>query len=202
MKDKLKEAIQTYNKIANLYAEYTETKIMQYQISKFTSVLPGKKVLDAGCGVGRDVAYMEEDGLDITGIDISEGILKEAKKRYPKSKFKLMDFRKMSFKAKSFDGIWSMAGLIHTDRNEMPKILKEFNRILKQNGIIYLAVVEGEGEEEVRKQKYENEPRTYVYYKLPEIEKFLGEAGFQIMHSEISQTDTKNWVEVFARKIN
>lgn len=200
MKDKFKQAIKTYDKIAKLYADYTECKLMQYQLSKFTSILPGKKVLDVGCGVGRDVSYMTEDGLDIVGIDISEGLLKEAKKRYPKAKFKKMDFRKMTFKANSFDGIWSMASLIHTEREEMPKVLKEFSRVLKKNGVVYLAVVEGEGEEEIKKEKYENEPRTYIYYKLTEIEKYLTDAGFQIMNTEINESN-KKWIEIFARKL-
>jgi ubiquinone/menaquinone biosynthesis C-methylase UbiE len=202
MKDKLLEAIKTYNKIAKLYAAYTEHELMQYQLSKFASVLPGKKVLDAGCGAGRDVAYMQEDGLDVIGIDLSEELLKEAKKRYPKCKFKLMDFRKMSFKDNTFDGIWCMAGLIHTDRKEIPQVLKEFSRVLKKNGVLYIAVVEGEGEKVIKKEKYNNEPRTYVYFKLSEMEKYLTDAGFQIMDSEISQQENnKKWVEIFAKKL-
>lgn len=202
MKDKFKQAIETYNKIAKLYSTYTETKLMQYQLSKFASILPGSKVLDAGCGCGRDVDYMKEDSLDAIGIDLSKEIIKEAKKKYPKSKFKLMDFRKMSFKKESFDGIWSMAGLIHTNRKEMPKVLKEFSRVLKKNGIIYLAVVEGEGEEEIRKEKYENEPRIYVYFKQDEIEKYLEKAGFQVLDSEVNDAQKKKWVEIFARKVD
>lgn len=201
MKDKLKQIIETYNKIAKQYAQYTETELMQYQLSKFASVLPGKKVLDAGCGAGRDVAYLSEDGLDVIGIDISEGILEEAKKRYPKLKFKPMDFYNMKFKDKSFDGIWCMAGLIHTDRNDIPKVLKEFSRVLNENGILYIAVVEGTGEQEIKKEKYANEPRTYVYFKQDEIEKYLTDAGFQIMDSEVSDSNNKKWVEIFARKI-
>lgn len=201
MKDKLKQIIETYNKIAKQYAQYTETELMQYQLSKFASVLPGKKVLDAGCGAGRDVAYLSEDGLDVIGIDISEGILEEAKKRYPKLKFKPMDFSNMKFKDKSFDGIWCMAGLIHTDRNDIPKVLKEFSRVLNENGILYIAVVEGTGEQEIKKEKYANEPRTYVYFKQDEIEKYLTDAGFQIMDSEVSDSNNKKWVEIFARKI-
>lgn len=200
MKDKFKQAIETYNKISKIYADYTEKKLMQYQLSKFTLLLLGKKVLDAGCGVGRDVDYMREDGLDAVGVDLSEGILDEAKKRYPKSKFKLMDFRKMSFKNGSFDGIWSMAGIVHVDRSEVLSVLKEFSRVLKAKGALYVAVVEGEGEEEVRKEKYSNEPRVYVYFKQDEMERYLKDAGFEILESEVSETDNKKWVEIFARK--
>jgi len=106
MKDVLKQAVQTYNKIAKIYSDYTYNKIQQYQLTKFISMLPGKRVLDAGAGSGRDVEYFLNEGYDAIGIDISEGMLKEAKKRVPKkSVFKKMDFRKLKFKKESFDGI-------------------------------------------------------------------------------------------------
>ena len=60
MDEKLKEAIRTYDKIAEIYAKYTYEKVVQFQINKFISMLRGKKILDAGCGSGRDVEYFIE----------------------------------------------------------------------------------------------------------------------------------------------
>ena len=85
--EKFEQAIKTYNKIAKIYAKYTKDKLMQFQLSRFESLLKGKKILDAGSGSGRDVEYFLEDGFDVTGIDISQGQIKEAKKRVPKGKF-------------------------------------------------------------------------------------------------------------------
>ena len=49
IKDKLKQTIETYNKIAQIYANYTAQKLLQFQLSKFISLLPEKgKILDAG----------------------------------------------------------------------------------------------------------------------------------------------------------
>ena len=107
MEDKLKEAIRVYNKIAKIYSERNYGKILQFQLLRFGSLLKGKKVLDAGCGPGRDVEYLMSEGYEVTGIDLSEGMIEEAKKNVPNGNFVLMDFRKMKFKAKSFDGIWS-----------------------------------------------------------------------------------------------
>lgn len=202
MANKLKQAIQTYNKIADIYAKYTHEKIYQFQLTKFISLLPGKKILDAGCGSGRDVEYFLEDGLEPTGIDISEGMIKEAKKRVKKGKFKIMDFLDLKFKDNSFDGVWSMAGLLHTPREDVKKALKEFYRVLKENGAIYIAVKEGEGEKEIKKEKYQNEPRHYVFFKKDELEKYLHENNFKIISSEVNDDQGTKWVEIFAKKVS
>jgi len=202
MKDKIKEAVKTYNKIAELYSKYNFEKLLQFQLSKFISLLPGKKVLDVGCGMGRDVAYFMEEGLDVIGIDLSEKMIEEAKKRVKKGKFKIMDFRKVDFKDKTFDGIWSMAGFVHIAKDEMPKLLKEMNRVLKEEGIIYIAIKEGQGEKEVKAPKYKGEPRVFVLYQQLELEEFLKEAGFEVVNSDTSQEEFGDkWVEIFAKKV-
>ena len=89
MKDKIKQAIKTYNKIAKIYSEHTENILMQYQLSKFSSLLSGKKILDAGCASGRDAAYFFEDGFDVVGVDISESMIKLAKKKIKKASLNL-----------------------------------------------------------------------------------------------------------------
>ena len=193
---KLKEAIQTYNKIAGIYAKYTEERLLQFQLSRFESMLPGKKVLDAGCGSGRDVAYMMEDGFDVIGVDLSLGQIKEAKKRFPKANFKKADFRKMSFKDKHFDGVWSVTSLIHLPKKEVEKSIKEFNRVLNDKGILYVSVKKGTGSEEVKKEKYHNEPRIVYFYEQLEMEELIRDAGFKILGSEAND----RWVEIFAEK--
>ena len=80
--EKFKQAIKTYNKIAKIYAKYTEAKLMQFQLTRFESLLPGKRILDAGSGSGRDVDYFLEDGFKPIGIDLSLGQIKEAKKTF------------------------------------------------------------------------------------------------------------------------
>src|SRR3989344_1056829 len=81
IKKDIKSAVDVYNKIAEIYAEYTKPRLLQFQLSHFVSLLPSKgKILDAGSGVGRDSAYLKEDGLEVVSVDLSEGMIKEAKK--------------------------------------------------------------------------------------------------------------------------
>src|SRR5262249_51175116 len=43
-------------------------------------LMPGKKVLDVGCGVGRHAVVLARRGCVVTGIDLSGGMLREAKR--------------------------------------------------------------------------------------------------------------------------
>lgn len=200
MEDKLKQAVLTYNKIAKLYAEFNKDKLMQFQLNKFISLLPKKaKVLDAGCGPGRDAEYMHEDGVDVTGIDISEGMVEEAKKRVPKITFKVMDMRSLTFKDATFDGIWAMASLFNIPKEEIPHVLKEFKRVLKKDGLVFIAVKEGEGEKIIKKPKYNHEPIYMVFFNQQELEEFLTDAGFEIAHSITSKDENTTWIEIFAK---
>ena len=199
MKDKIKEAVDTYNKIAEIYARYSEEKLMQYQLVKFEDLLKGKKILDAGCRIGRDVAYFTEDGFEVVGIDLSKKMLELAKKR-SKAKFKLMDLRDLKFKKEEFDGIWCMSTLSDIPQSEAKTIIQNFIKILKTNGIIYISAREGKGHKIIKKEKY-GADRSYHFYQQEELNKIMKDLDLEIVSSEVNESRKTNWVEIFAKKL-
>jgi len=200
MKDKIKKAIETYTKYAKIYADRTFDIIMQFQQNEFISMLPGKKVLDVGSGSGRDAKYFKEEGLNVTGIDISNGLLEESKKRVKGAKFLKMDMLNMDFKENSFDGVWIVSTLSDVEKKDAPNFLKDCHKILKNKGIIYISVKEGEGEKLEKKAYLNDEERFYSYYKKPELLSLLEQAGFKIIKSIVTEDSNNNWVEIFAKK--
>ncbi|AJF63005.1 MAG: Methyltransferase protein [archaeon GW2011_AR20] len=199
MPNTINDAIQAYDEIASLYADYNFPKLLQFQLNKFISLLVGKKILDAGCGPGRDLQYFNEEGLDVTGIDISKGMLRECKRRAGIMGLQ-MDMRKMSFQDNMFDGIWCMSSLSDIPREDSEKTINEFYRILKRGGVVYIAVKSGDGTEIIKKKKYNDMPRVYVYYKQHELEGLL-KKKFVIISSNTINDQGTSWVEVFAKKI-
>ncbi len=202
MEDLIKNSIETYNKYAKIYADYTNQKSFQYQINKFITSLPKKaKILDIGCGAGRDVVYFTEENCEAIGIDISEGLLQEARERYPNAKFEKMDFTKTTFPNELFDGLWCMASLSDVPKLKTTEVLNEFNRILKNNGIIFIATKEGEGEKIISKKKYNNSPRFYSFFKEEELHNLLTKTNFEVVSSDVADDSGTKWIEIFARKI-
>ena len=67
-----------YNQNANAFVESTVSVDFKKTQDKFIEILPGKRVLDFGCGSGRDTKYFIEAGLDVTATDGSEELCKSA----------------------------------------------------------------------------------------------------------------------------
>lgn len=160
----------------------------------------GKRVLDVGCGPGRDAAHLQEHGLQVVGIDASTGMIEEARKRVPPpAEFIQMDMRKLDFPDDSFDGVWCNASLLHIPRDEVQQVLSEIHRVLHY-GPLFLAVKEGEGDAIVGEA--EGEPRFFTYFTIHEIQLLVEHAGFDVHEVHFGDTDPygKRWINLFARK--
>ncbi len=100
--------------------------------------LNGKKILDFGCGTGR---YWKEllklNPSKLLGCDISESMLKKLKMKFPGAETYLIRNNKLDFfDAHSFDFIISTLVIAHIQNIE--EIIKEWDRLLKKNGEIFL----------------------------------------------------------------
>ncbi len=83
-----KKTIEAFNKFAEQYADFTFSNLLQYELNRFIALIPkNAKILDVGCGSGRDVHYFLEYFLKPIGLDASEDLINEAKKRVPEGSF-------------------------------------------------------------------------------------------------------------------
>ena len=206
MENYIKTTIDTYNKTAKEYVEKVKELVPMNELEKFINYVPSGNVLDIGCGSGVGAKNLQERGLQVYGIDLSEELLKAAKKESPRSYFYKMDMRDLDILGNSiFDGIWQMASLLHLEKKDVPIALSEANRVLKPKGIIYVPVKMGEGEGLEPDERYGGELKYYAYYQQKEIESFLKKADFEILENYwIKYNDTYRnahpWMNVFARK--
>ncbi len=193
----LRKTIDTYDNTAAEYAQKNSTmRFWEHQQSEFTDYLNGKKILDAGCGHGRDTKDFIAQGYSVTGIDLSEGLLGEAQKRVPNGKFLKMDFTNLTFPDKSFDGLWCAAALLHIEKSHAENALSGFARVLKDEGVLFVSIKKGEGEvvkTEPQGQKF------FANYTKSEIDKLV-EKNFVILKSyERGDQYGQGWICVFAR---
>ena len=96
------------------------------------------KILDYGCGTGRSLRFIRDLGYnDIVGVDINNDMIKEAKKIDPNGKYELIESAKIPYENNTFDIIFMSYVFLEVGKfEEIVKILKEFKRVLKQNGFI------------------------------------------------------------------
>ena len=202
MKDEIKSTIEVYDKFSEQFANHTDVMIPQFYLNKFISYLDGKKILDVGCGPGRDVRYFLDEGMKPYGVDLSSGLLKEAKKR-GKGNYLQMNMMKLGFKDKSFDGIWSLSSVLHIKKKDASIAAKEFSRVLKKGGVLFLGLKEGQGEIMKESPTIPGAKRFYAFYEMHEAEELLRENGFEILSAVIEKGAQQgiNNIDIFARKI-
>ena len=98
-----------------------------------------QKVLDLGCGTGEVERTLYRHFDEMTGIDLSEGIINEAKrKNIPKCKFKQANVLKLPLPNDYFDFVFSFCLLHHLPANEWEQVLKEAMRVSKKSSIILI----------------------------------------------------------------
>lgn len=69
------ETKKTYDTIAAEYSKANFKPFWVEEFKKYSSLVEGKKILDIGCGAGRDAVVFTEAGFDYTGIDASQAML-------------------------------------------------------------------------------------------------------------------------------
>jgi ubiquinone/menaquinone biosynthesis C-methylase UbiE/ADP-ribose pyrophosphatase YjhB (NUDIX family) len=202
--DALKETKNTYEEIAEEYKRIrSDVSKTRPNLDKFISLLKGKNVLDVGCGPGRDTKYFIENGFNATGIDYSKKFVEICKKDVPKVTFKIMDMCNITFADRSFDGLWVSASFLHIPKPNSEKVLRDFHRVLKNNGILYLSVIGGT--EEVLFEDIKNHPgylRFFARYTKEELVNIIRKAGFEVI--EVVETESHNnkinFINIFAKK--
>ena len=137
--------INFYEKNAEAYAALTVKADMSRAYEKFLAYLPhGAKVLDAGCGSGRDSLFFMRQGYRVTMLDASAAMCRCAEK-LTGQKALHKTFAEINFD-KQFDGIWANASLLHVPEQELEKVLKILHRALKDDGVLYASWKYGEAE--------------------------------------------------------
>ncbi len=148
----MKKTQDFYNQNATEFFVGTVAADMTQNYAPFLECLPkGEKILDAGCGLGRDSLAFKKLGYEVTAIDGSKELCKLASE-YIGQEVKHMQFQELDFE-NEFDGIWACATLLHVPSEELPEVIERLVKALKKDGVLYASFKCGDFEGE-RKGRY------------------------------------------------
>ncbi|CAN5785612.1 hypothetical protein BH18ACI4_BH18ACI4_21170 [soil metagenome] len=114
--------------------------------------IPGMRILDAGCGSGRNLVYFLRSGYDVCGIDESEDSIAQTRRlasalaqrsssvflRLPADSFRVEPIERMSFADSNFDVVLSSAVLHFAgDEQKWYAMVNEMWRVLKPGGFLF-----------------------------------------------------------------
>ncbi|MGL1887293.1 MAG: class I SAM-dependent methyltransferase [Reichenbachiella sp.] len=97
-----------YYHILYKHRDYEEAGVFLDNLIKYFSLKGDEQILDLACGKGRHSIYLNQKGLNVTGIDLSEQSILFAKtKEKDQLHFHVHDMRKI-FKKNSFDYVFNL----------------------------------------------------------------------------------------------
>lgn len=120
--------------MSSLYAAFTE------------QLAPNARVLDAGCGSGRDTKAFSEMGYQVEAFDASSEMVALAS-RYAAVPVRQLFFHELT-DTERYHGIWCCASLLHLPASQLPDAMQKLARALMPGGVWYVSFKYGDGERE------------------------------------------------------
>jgi SAM-dependent methyltransferase len=132
---------------------------------------PPFRILDFGCGPGRDLIAFRALGHEPTGLDGSAQLAALARKHSGCEVWQ-QDFVAMTLPASHFDGVFANASLFHVPRHDLPRVLRELHATLKPGGVLFSSNPRGNNDEGWSGGRYG------AYHDLESWRVFVEAAGF------------------------
>lgn len=129
------------------------------------------RILDFGCGPGRDLKSFRDLGHQAIGLDGAKRFIEMARE-YSDCEIWHQDFLKLELPPEYFDGVFANASLFHVPSQELPRVLHELWTTLKPSGVLFSSNPRGNNEEGWNGQRYG------CYYDWPRWRELLTAAGF------------------------
>jgi SAM-dependent methyltransferase len=107
---------------------------------------PPFRILDLGCGPGRDLVALRDRGHEPIGLDGAAAFVRMAHEHAGVDVWH-QDFLALDLPADSFDGVFANASLFHVPAQELPRVLGELRACLRPGGVLFASNPRGRNEE-------------------------------------------------------
>ena len=136
-----------YDENSEEYSERTLGADVSELRGRFLSHVPdGGRILDLGCGSGRDTAFFLGAGYEVVAVDGSAGMCRVASRNAGIPVRRLL-FSQLDY-VEEFDGVWACSSLLHVPSSELPSIIPLVRRSLRPGGVLHVSFRLGDFEGE------------------------------------------------------
>jgi SAM-dependent methyltransferase len=130
------------------------------------------RILDLGCGPGRDLVAFKARGHEPVGLDGAERFVEMAR-ALAGVEVLHQDFLALALPPAAFDGVFANASLFHVPCGELPRVLRELFACLRPGGVLFASNPRGDGEEGFRGERYG------VFHDRATWHAYVVDAGFE-----------------------
>lgn len=114
---------------------------------------PPFRVLDFGCGPGRDLLAFRALGHEPTGLDGTTAFVAMAREASGAPVLH-QDFFALDLPTEAFDGVFANASLFHVPAQELPRVLSELFACLRPGGVLFASNPRGDNTEGWSRERY------------------------------------------------
>jgi ubiquinone/menaquinone biosynthesis C-methylase UbiE len=146
----------------------------------------GRRILDAGCGAGEWVAFLNDHGRDAEGLDYSPELVARVRQMYPRYRWQSGEIQALPYGDATFDAVISW-GVIEHDEAGPDRALAEFWRVLSDNGLVIVTVpVDSDRQRRASRAHFpqaNDGSRAFFQYfmSVEELSAYVTRAGFDIV---------------------
>lgn len=188
-----------YNKNSEEYFNSTLNVDMTNTYKEFLKLVPeGGKILDLGCGSGRDSMNFIKLGYEVIAVDGAKKLAKKASVLLGKEVI-VSTFEELELKEK-FHGIWACASLLHIKREDLKTVLNNLYNNLEDNGVFYMSFKYGE------KEYVDDKNRYFNCFTDESIISFINEntkyniLGLYITEDKLGRVNEVKWLNLICNK--
>ncbi|MGW8391086.1 class I SAM-dependent methyltransferase [Pseudoduganella sp. HUAS MS19] len=170
-----RRTLQHYERNAQAFLEGTRDHDVSQNIAALLDAIEGTppfRILDLGCGPGRDLRAFKSLGHEPVGLDGSAHFVEMAR-NWSGCTVLHQDFVALDLPPASFDGIFANASLFHVPSAVLPEVLARLRAALKPRGVLFSSNPRGHNEEGW------NGPRYGCYFDFETWSEVLTAAGFE-----------------------
>lgn len=167
------KTIAFYDSDPKYYSDSTFDADTSFLREPFASLLhPGSRILDFGCGSGRDSLHFHTMGFDVDPVDGSEGMCRIARENTG------LPVRRMLFteldSIEEYDGVWACSSLVHLSKEDLVPVFHRIYNALRSGGIFYSSFKDGDFQG-IRDDRY------YTDLLVDELVKLGLDCGFELV---------------------
>jgi len=160
----------------------------------------GARLLDLGCGGGKDAGDLDRRGYRVVGVDRTSALLSAGRCRHPSLPLVRADLRDLPFQAMSFDGLWVAASLMHLPKPDARRILADLCKLVRPGGLFAATVTYGVKSRLVTDGWVPG--RYFARWKKEELARAVRRAGWKILELKIITNRERKgrWLNLLAQK--
>jgi len=189
--------IDYYNKNAQTFIDSSINADVRDLYNNFLPLIPkGGKILDAGCGSGRDTKAFSAQGYQVDAFDASEEMVKFARSNTGLD-IKLDTF--MSYESETqFDGIWACASLLHVPSADLNKTIEKLFTHLKEGGHLYFSMKQGSGERAYNGRTFTDLNEENIAHLMSDLDQIIMRKFW--VSADVRPNKNEKWLNVILAK--